>query len=176
MSEEKIVLDSKNKQEIALQFLCDARDYLEIFSLLIIDNEVSERRYQSTFVSKATVNLIFSIECSLKSIISMSYINDDAIHGEELINQLRDRRKYGHNIQNLYAKAKQLGVELDLSSFVELRPSIHDRYAIETLDEFIRQESIRTLQWDKYFFPAQKALEIAEKEYENINSEKIEKT
>lgn len=159
-------LDVNNKQEIALQFLLDARDYLEFFEILIINNKTSARRHKSTFISKASVDLLFSIECSLKCIFAIAHYHDNNMTGECLIAFFK-QKKIGHNIPALYLEVQS--IIAGRFNIAEIRLSISDRYAIETLAEFINDAGIQTLQWDKYLYLAQSALKIAEKEYAKLN-------
>lgn len=159
-------LDVNNKQEIALQFLLDARDYLEFFEILIINNKTSARRHKSTFISKASVDLLFSIECSLKCIFAIAHYHDNNMTGECLIAFFK-QKKIGHNIPALYLEVQS--IIAGRFNIAEIRLSISDRYAIETLAESINDAGIQTLQWDKYLYLAQSALKIAEKEYAKLN-------
>lgn len=159
-------LDVNNKQEIALQFLLDARDYLEFFEILIINNKTSARRHKSTFISKASVDLLFSIECSLKCIFAIAHYHDNNMTGECLIAFFK-QKQIGHNIPALYLEVQS--IIAGRFNIAEIRLSISDRYAIETLAESINDAGIQTLQWDKYLYLAQSALKIAEKEYAKLN-------
>jgi hypothetical protein len=158
----------QDKQEVALQFLNDAQDYIESWEVLILHNKESSRRYIASFITKATTSLVFSIECSLKSIISISN-RDNAKYrnGVALKNWVRG---FDHNIQKLYQEAQKPLSGPEETSFLDLRFEVSDRYSIENLTEFLGKEDV-TLQWDRYYGPARAILKIAQEKYSPFENE-----
>lgn len=158
----------QDKQEVALQFLNDAQDYIEAWEILILDNKESPRRHTASFITKATTFLVFSIECSLKSIISISNRNNvEYQNGVALKNWVRG---FDHDIQKLYHGAQKPLSGLEETAFLGLRFKVSDRYSIENLTEFLGKENV-TLQWDRYYGPARAILKIAQEKYSPFENE-----
>jgi hypothetical protein len=158
----------QDKQEVALQFLNDAQDHLESWEILILRNTKSSRRYLASFITKATTSLVFSIECSLKSIISIAN-RDNAEYpdGAALRNWVRD---FGHDIQKLYDKSQKPLSGQEENSFLDLRFKVSHRYSIENIIDFLGKENV-TLQWDRYYAPALALLKIAQERYSPFENE-----